>query len=279
MIQQGKRAVEGEEDYKVNIMKIKILNRTNEEIKFVVDGISVPFANALRRIMMVEVPTLAIEDVYFRENDSVMFDEVIAHRLGLIPLKFNPETLNFREDCSCEGEGCPNCQVVFELEKEGPCMVYSKDLKSSSEEVHPLYDNIPIVKLEKGQRLSLEAIAILGRGKDHIKWKAAIASYKYYPIIKINSKKCDNCGKCIKACPKNVLALDKDKVVIQNIEECSLCKACVEACGDKEAIEVTGDENKFIFTVESVSGLSPMDIVLKSCEILEEKSNELLKLL
>jgi len=260
-------------------MKIKFLDKNKDEIRFIVDGISTPMANALRRIMMVEVPTLAIEDVYFRENTSVLFDEVIAHRLGLIPLKFDPTIINFMEECSCEGEGCPNCQVVFELNKEGPCTVYSGDMKSSAKEVKPVFDNIPIVKLEKGQKLSFEAIAILGVGKEHIKWKAAITSYKLYPSIEINAKKCDNCGACIKACPKNILKEKNGKIIIQNIEECNLCNACAEACGDKDAIKISGNESKFIFDVETVSGLSPKEIVLKACEILDNKSKSLIKLL
>lgn len=259
-------------------MKVNILNKDENEITFEVDGIPVEMANALRRIMIAEVPTLAIEDVYFTENNSALFDEVIAHRLGLIPLKFPKGVFNFRETCSvCGGKGCPSCQVVFSLEKEGPGVVYSGDMKSSNKEVKPLYDNIPIVKLEKGQKISLEAVAILGRGKKHIKHKAAIASYKYYPSITIDSKKCDNCGDCISVCPKNILEKGKTKPKIKNLIECTLCKACVEACGEKKAIKVEGEKNRFIFNVESISGLTPKEIVLEACDILENKASELKK--
>jgi len=259
-------------------MKIKILSKGENEITFKVDEISVEMANALRRVMMAEVPVLAIEEVYFKENNSALFDEVIAHRLGLIPLKFPVGVFEFRESCkSCSGEGCPSCQVVFTLEKEGPCIVYSGDMKSSIEDVKPLFENIPIVKLEKGQKVSFEAVAIMGKGKDHIKYKAAIAAYKYYPSITINGKKCDNCGACISACPKDVLEKDKTKPKIKNLDECNLCRACVEACGKKEAIEVVGEKNKFIFRVESVSGLTPKEIVLQACDILEKKAKDLQK--
>ena len=101
-------------------MKIKILSRKGDTIRFVAEGITPAFANALRRIMISEIPVLAIEWVDFRENSSILFDEVIAHRLGLLPLKFDPEKMNFTEDCRCEGKGCPSCQVAFSLEKAGP---------------------------------------------------------------------------------------------------------------------------------------------------------------
>ncbi len=199
-------------------MKIKFLEKSKEEIKFEIDNINPAFANALRRIMMMEAPTLAIEDVNFRANDSPLFDEVIAHRLGLIPLKFEPKMLNKMSECSCEGEGCINCQVVFVLDKTGPCTVYSSDLKSTNPEVKPLYDTIPITKLVENQKLTLEATAIIGTGNEHVKWKASNVFYTY-------------------------------------------------------------EGDKFVFIVETISGLSPKEIVLKAAEILKNKSNELMKLL
>lgn len=257
-------------------MKIKILEKEKDSVRFEVDGIPVELANALRRIMIAEVPTLAIKEVYFTENNSAMFDEIIAHRMGLIPLVFPQDTFEFQENCDCGGEGCTNCQVVITLEKEGPCTVYTGDLKSSAKEVTPLFDNMPIVKLEKGQKISLEAIATLGKGKDHIKHKSAIASYKYYPSVKVDGRKCENCGDCIDVCPKGILKKGKTKPKVKNQKKCILCNACLEAC-DEGAIEVKGEENKFIFKVESCSGLKPQEIVTKACNILENKGKELKK--
>ena len=259
-------------------MKMKILNKEKEEIVFEIEDIKIEMANALRRIMISEVPILSIEEVFFKENNSALYDEVITHRLGLMPIKFPVKTFNFKEECeNCEGEGCPNCQVVFTLEKEGPCTVYSGDMKSSIGEVKPAYDKIPIVKLEKGQKISFDAIAVLGRGKDHIKNKAAIASYKYYPSVNLDGRKCDNCGACVDICPKDIFKKGKTKPSVKNQIDCILCGACVEACGEKEAIEVSRDNKKLIFKVETVSGLSPKEIVLEACNILENKSEELKK--
>mgnify|MGYP000524705291 CR=1 FL=1 len=160
-------------------MKVKILERGDDWVKFSVEGISPGFANALRRVMMTEVPTMAIEWVDFRKNDSVLPDEIIAHRLGLIPLKFDPKHYKLPKECECKGKGCSKCQVKFVLKKKGPCMVYSGDLKSSAEDVEPVYDNMPIVQLFEDEELEFEAIAQLGIGKEHAKWQAAIASYGY----------------------------------------------------------------------------------------------------
>lgn len=160
-------------------MKIKITDQNESKIAFTLEDADVPFANAMRRIMMVEVPTLAVEWVDFHENTSAMYDEVIAHRLGLIPLVFDPKMYNFTEECVCEGKGCSQCQVYFVLDKKGPCAIYSGDLKSTDETVKPIDQGFPIVELLDGQNLKLDAIAQLGKGEAHIKWQAAIAAYKY----------------------------------------------------------------------------------------------------
>ncbi|MEM5805936.1 MAG: DNA-directed RNA polymerase subunit D, partial [Candidatus Aenigmatarchaeota archaeon] len=128
-------------------MKVTIIDRSDSEIKFFVEGIKPPFANELRRIMMNEIPTMAIEWVDFVKNDSVLNDEIIANRLGLIPLKFDKKAYNTPKNCKCEGKGCSLCQVRLTLKKKGPGMVYAGDLKSTAKDVAPVFDKIPIVEL------------------------------------------------------------------------------------------------------------------------------------
>ncbi|WP_456374149.1 DNA-directed RNA polymerase subunit D [Methanocaldococcus sp.] len=122
----------------------------------------ISFSNAIRRIMISEVPTYAIEDVYIYENSSSMDDEILAHRLGLVPIKGKPLL--------------ENEVIKFTLEKEGPCVVYSSDLKSDNGEV--AFKNIPIVKLSKGQKIQIECDAVPGIGKIHAKWQPCNAVYK-----------------------------------------------------------------------------------------------------
>ncbi len=160
-------------------MKIKITEQNERKISFTLEEADVAFANAMRRIMMVEVPTLAVEWVDFHENSSAMYDEVVAHRLGSIPISFDPKMYTFADECVCEGKGCSQCQVYLVLDKKGPCVIYSGDLKSTDEAVKPMDPGFPIVELLEGQNLKLDAIAQLGKGEAHVKWQAAIAAYKY----------------------------------------------------------------------------------------------------
>jgi DNA-directed RNA polymerase subunit D len=250
-------------------MKITILGKKNEKLEFVLDGGTYAFANALRRIMMSEVPTLAIEWVDFTENTSALFDEIIAHRLGMIPIKFDPSKFNFTDDCKCEGSGCPSCQVVFAVEKTGPCTVYSSDMKSSNKEAKPTDPKFPIVELLQGQRLKFEAVAKLGKGKEHAKWQAANASYMHYPEIVVKK---DDYKKYLKSCPKGILKAGGSKLIITDPNKCDLCRKCVE--DSNGSLEFAEAPNKFIFRVESISGLDPREIVSKASEILGQKAEE-----
>lgn len=250
-------------------MKVKMLENEERKITFFIEGITPQFANALRRTMIAGVPVLAISEVDFYENSSALFDELIAHRLAMIPLVFNPREIVPREECSCEGKGCMNCQVVFALDKKGPCMVRAGDLKSTHESVKPLYPEIPIVELLEGQRLKLEAIAYLGTGRQHAKWKAAKAFYRYYPFVEKEGK---NTEEAIKACPRNALKKENGKLVVA--ENCDLCGECMKV--DKE-LKISGDPTKIIFTVESVCGLSAKDVVLRAVEVLEKRLKKVKK--
>jgi DNA-directed RNA polymerase subunit D len=253
-------------------MKLTLSGKKGDVLTFVLQGTTPAFANALRRIMISEVPTLAIDTVEFHENNSMIFDEMVAHRLGLIPLSFPPEKLNFKGACKCGGKGCPLCEVVFALEKTGPCTVYSSDMKSSNKEVKPVSPDFPIVELLKGQSIKFEATAIMGTGKQHAKWQAANASYQYYPEIVVKNQA--DAKKCLKNCPKDLIDTKGSKIVIADPEKCDICLACVEGC---EGVEIKADPSKLIFRVESISGLKPDYIITKAGEILEEKAEDFRK--
>lgn len=256
-------------------MKVKILQKKGEKLEFLLDGTSPAFANALRRIMTTEVPTLAIDEVHMADNTSVLFDEIVTHRLGLIPLTLPAKRMNLPEECKCKGKGCPLCQVVLKLDKKGPGMVYSGDLKSSNKAAKPTESKIPIVELLKSQNIKLQAVARLGLGKTHIKNQAANAAYQYYPELESNGiKDIKELRGIVEACPRGVLAVKGRKLVLKDPTSCDLCKSCEEA---GKGIKIKGNPNKFIFRVESVSGLNPRDIVLKADEILQEKAKEFKK--
>jgi DNA-directed RNA polymerase subunit D len=250
--------------------------------RFQLNGCTVAFANSIRRAMIGEVLTLAIDDVRIYDNTSALFDEMLAHRLGLIPILSDEGCTVPREACTCGGEGCPACSVVFTMSVEGPGMVYSKDLISQDPRIGPADPDVPIVKLTKDQKVVLEARAVVSRGHEHAKWQPTTAcGYKNYPVITI-SDKCDACGQCVEECPRHILEIAKGHVVVGEgkLETCSLCRLCERAClntgiGEESAISIGTDESRFLFVVESDGSLPARRVVVKALEYLKARSGEL----
>ena len=147
-------------------------------------------------------------------------------------------------------------------------MVYTKDMKSSNPDVKPLYDNIPIVELFDDQKLKLEASASLGTGRDHARYQAALVSYRYFPTVKMSGKLA-NVEDVVKVCPKHAIKVNGSKADVDM--NCDLCKECVRKADPEGSLEIAGDSTKFIFNVESISGLNPEEIVLQAVNILKSK--------
>jgi DNA-directed RNA polymerase subunit D len=260
-------------------MKVDVTELKPKKAVLRIEGTKPYFVNSLRRIMLSELPKLAVDDVVIYDNTSPLFDEIISQRLGMVPIPTDLSLLKFKEECVCKGKGCPNCTVRYTLSKEGKGVVYSGDLQPEEKTWAIKEDKIPIVELYGDQRLILEVEAVLGRGRDHAKWQAVQApGYKYYPIVEIDQKKCDLCKKCVEACPKNILEIKNNKLVVTDIEKCTTCKSCTEVC-ESDAIAVTGDENKFLFHFETDGSLSAKDALMESVKIIEEKYAEMSKLL
>jgi DNA-directed RNA polymerase subunit D len=158
----------------------EVLERTDERIVIKFNNISRQYINAIRRIAICEVPTLAIDDVVILENSSVMHDEAVAHRLGLIPLRTGLDRFVMPQDCDCKSTlGCSKCRVLLVLDSEAmekTKIVTSGELLSEDELVKPVSKDIPIVVLAPAQKLKFEAYARLGVGKDHAKWQPTSAA-------------------------------------------------------------------------------------------------------
>lgn len=162
-------------------MELSLLEKKENVLSFVIKGINPVIANTIRRSILTNVPTMAIDEVNFLKNDSALYDEIIAHRLGLVPLKTDLKSYNLTQECTCKGQGCPKCMLNFTLKAKGSCSVYSGDLVSADPEVKPAFDKIPITILTDGQKLEIEAVARLGLGKTHAKHIPGVVYYKAYP--------------------------------------------------------------------------------------------------
>ena len=262
MVVEKKEAREVEE-FK---MEFKIIKKTDELLTLELLETSESEVNTLRRLIISEVPTMAIEEIEFIKNDSALFDEMLANRLGLIPLTTEMGTYNKIEVCKCNGKGCPLCRIDLSLKAKGPCTVYSSELQTKDEKIKPVFDKIPIVKLSEGQELVLNATAILGKGKEHMKHSPAAVFYNHKPILKINND-------------TKLLEQFKDKFPKDAIkegkfdEECLLKDNLYEACEGvcEELLKVGYETDKFIFYVESFGQLAALDVVIVALEMFNEK--------
>ena len=150
---------------------IKTIDKSEEKIVIETD-MSVPLANALRRSVN-EVPTLAVDELEITKNDSALYDEIVAHRVGLIPLK--NENLRPANECDCKGKGCNKCSIKFKLSTKGPKTVFSSEFSPKGNNIY----DVPIVVLEKDQELEFVAIAKIGRGIEHAKFAPGLMYYNY----------------------------------------------------------------------------------------------------
>ncbi|CAH1764099.1 19968_t:CDS:2 [Entrophospora sp. SA101] len=222
--------------------EIRITELTEERIKFILINTDLSVANALRRIMISEVATIAVESVDFELNTSVLADEFIAHRLGLIPIdSTESEKLKYGRDCSCTGV-CKECSVELSLhvtcnEEDTTKDVTSRDLVSNDPRFAPIFEGpkdpgILIAKLRKGQALKVKCIAKKGVGKEHAKWSpCAAVGFEYDPHNRLRHT----------------------------------------TYWYEENYDFTVKPNRFYFNVESVGSMKPEDIVMNAFKKLLEK--------
>lgn len=165
------------EDFFQDLSSLEIISKDSKKMSVKLKGVPLQYANALRRICLNGIPVFAIDTVDIIENSSVLPDEGLAHRLGLIPLKTDLSRFNEPSKCDCHSEtGCSNCKVMLVLDSGDSDVtrsIFTSDLSSEDDSVKPTADNIPIVQLAPGQKIKLECYARLGRGTEHAKWNSA----------------------------------------------------------------------------------------------------------
>ena len=180
---------------------IEIISKDAKKISVKLKGIPLQHANALRRICLNGVPIFAIDTVDVIENSSVLADEGIAHRLGMIPL---------HSDLSKFDESDSRVALVLDSgETETSRTVTSAELISQDDIVKPISDKIPIIELAPGQKLKIESYAKIGRGTEHAKWNSANIS------VLVNSDKNDEYILTV----ETTGALEPQKIILSGIDE------------------------------------------------------------
>lgn len=236
------------------MQKINMIVQSREKIVFA-EEMNEVLANALRRSAS-EIFILAVDEVEFYKNDSVLNDQMLAHRIGLIP--FKNEKLHLRHDCSCNGEGCAKCTIQLKASLQGPKTVYAKDLKGKAELV---FKEMPIVILNENQELEFVAHAKLGRGIEHAKFSPGLVYYRHAYQISLENKN-----------TKSILEKYKSQIAILEKSEnhiiADLSEACVhELENNGIQVEIT---HTLIYIIESFGQLDAKEIFLESIEVLRK---------
>eukprot|EP00824_Muranothrix_gubernata_P022841 TRINITY_DN5746_c0_g1_i1.p1 TRINITY_DN5746_c0_g1~~TRINITY_DN5746_c0_g1_i1.p1 ORF type:complete len:318 (+),score=73.07 TRINITY_DN5746_c0_g1_i1:117-956(+) len=215
-----------------NNFRIHVISSTEEELVFDMIGVDAPIANAFRRILIAEAPTMAIEKVFITNNTSILQDEVLAHRLGLIPLRVDPRKFDLREEGD---EPTDRNTLIFKLHvqcernpngEESGTKPYSNDdvlsqhllwePQGNQAEVlaldppEPVHPDILIAKLRPGQEIDVECHCEKGIGKTHAKWSpVATAAYRLLPAIDIVEEVVgDEARELVAKCPMKVFDIE-----------------------------------------------------------------------
>ncbi len=200
-------------------------------------------ANAIRKSVS-EVATLAIDEVEIFKNDSALYDEILAHRIGLVPLK-TEKTMSGKT------------QIDFKLTKKGPCTVYSEDLKGSADVV---LGKIPLTLLGEDQKLELVATARLGTAREHAKFVPGLCYYRH--ILEVKSS-----GQIDKIVEKSKGLIKSEKKGGKWI--CDLRDAEIKEIEAIDEAAIT-DSNEMLFVIESYGNMAAKDIFLGAIDSLED---------
>lgn len=257
-------------------MDVSVVQKEDANLILRVKGVSVAYLNTLRRIMMGEVPILAVEDVTFRQNSSALYDEIIAHRLGMLSIKTDIDTYELLpKDAKFKAEESAKHHVKLKLKEVGPKTVYASDLKATDPKAKPVFDKTPIVKLLEGQELELEAVAIMGQGVKHSKWSPGLVYYRQYPHIKIKKQPAN--AKQLVEDYAYVLELKSNKLTVKEdaIHKYDVFEEIASLSDGAITIDYKDD---YLLYIESWEQLTPQEIVSQAMVQFDQSLDQLQKL-
>lgn len=292
-------------------LKIKILRYDGDDMEFEVSGISCSIANALRRVMIAEVPTMAIEHVYILNNTSIIQDEVLSHRLGMIPLRVDPRmfewkgasdpaneknTIVLKLDVTCKRlpDGSMENDKVYTSQlrwlsagseiPDDTKTVFENDQSMLIDSVAPVHEDILIAKLRPGQRIQLECHCIKGTGEEHAKWSpVATTWYKLYPEVVLLDTKPEK-DVCDALCEELAGLMYLDDAGTLQVDDATKHEKLLEKVrrmsGEdiyKDVIQLRKRKDKFIFIIESTGAWKPHEIFQEAVKRLESKCDKVLE--
>ncbi|KAF5382773.1 hypothetical protein D9615_003071 [Tricholomella constricta] len=289
-------------------LKVKVQRLSQRSIEFDLVGVDASIANAFRRILLAEVPTVVVEHVYVWDNTSVIQDEVLAHRIGLVPLNIDPALVEMRD---ATNQPTDRNTVVFKLQvacernphapknSKNPAELYINHEVLSShlvwepageqEDVFaanppaPTNPNIVLAKLRPGQEVEMELHAVKGVGKDHAKYSAvATASYRLLPHIVIKKPipphLADKFQKCFAPGVINVHPLTKEVSVDEhNIRKDTVTREVLRHPEFTDMVELSRIRDHFLFSIESEGAYAPERLLPEAIQIMRDKIANLRK--
>ncbi|MET1128740.1 MAG: DNA-directed RNA polymerase subunit D [Thermoproteota archaeon] len=264
-------------------MKVCVLEKKDNTIRILIENAPLSLVNAIRRAAMAEVPVMAVDYVEVFENNTVLYDEIIAHRLAMIPLTSERALEKYKrpEECSESSVQDTSCYTLLRLEVETQqgqeMMVYSKDLEASDPDVRPVHDDIPIALLASEQRLHLHAYARLGYGKEHAKWMpVTVAAHRYLPVVKYDLERAsEECRRCLMDTAPQLFEkmLSGRKGVLEIYDDINT--SGIYWCATKKcegAVEVHYDESRIILKFEGTGALPIERVVKEAAQAISRKA-------
>ena len=276
-------------------MKVNVLQMEDYYAQIEFKDVNYSFVNSVRRSLVSMVPCLALHEIDFHmgslgsyvdgesgdereyESISAMFNEIVAHRLGMLPIPTDEKTIEAFGDSI--GDDSKQPDIMYSLHKQGPCTVYSGDLEpvSGDDSLVIPETNVPIVKLAEGQAILVYAKAKMGNAQKHTKWQCAVAPRFYQaPTITVSS------GKGSKAIfdivdKKDFKKKGKSHVIDNPVKAHAALSKLEQLWNDKEAkesMEVSTKKDHFIFEFETNGAMKANLALEQALKALDGHCNE-----